>query len=85
MTSTPNAPTVFDRQFLSLRGKIIEVAAALDRIARATGTVESDPRFQQVRQGLELLARREPATDLAERIQLVFSLPYDPEWRDRLA
>jgi hypothetical protein len=76
-----NAPSVLDREFLSLRGKIIEVAAALDRIARAAGSVDGDPRIEQVRQTLELLARREPATDRAEHIQLVFSLPYDPEWR----
>ena len=84
MTNAPNAPSVFDREFLTLRGKIIEVAATLDRIARAAGSVEGDPRFEQVRQSLELLARREPATDRAERTELIFSLPYDPQWQERL-
>jgi hypothetical protein len=81
MTNAPSTPSVFDRELLTLRGKIIEAAAALDRIARAAGPVQRDPRFEQVWQSLELLARREPATDRAERIQLVFSLPYDPQWR----
>jgi hypothetical protein len=82
MPNAQNAPSVFDRDFLTLRGKIIEVAATLDRIGRATGSAESDPRLEQVRRSLDLLARREPATDRAEQVQLVFSLPYDPQWRE---
>jgi hypothetical protein len=83
MPTAPRAPAVFDRDFLTLRGKILEVAAALDRIGRAAGSVEDDPRLEQVRQSLDLLARREGATDRAERIQMVFSLPYDPQWREK--
>ena len=85
MTSAPSAAEVFEREFLPLRGRIIEVAAVLDRIARAAGSVDADPRFQQVRQGLDLLARGEPAVDRAERVQMVFSLPYDPQWRQHAA
>jgi hypothetical protein len=81
MTATPTALEVLDREFLVLRGRILEVAATLDRIARAAGSVEADPRFQQVCEGLQLLAGREPATDRTDRVQLVFSLPYDPHWR----
>jgi hypothetical protein len=81
MTNTPTAAEVFQREFVPLRGRIIEMAATLDRIARAAGSVEADPRFQQVRRGLDILARREPAVDRAERVQMVFSLPYDPHWR----
>ena len=78
MPALQDAPSVFDRDFLTLRGKIIEMAATLDRIGRAAGSVEGDPRLEQVRKSLEVLARRESATDRAEQIQLVFSLPYDP-------
>jgi len=78
-----SAAEVFEREFIPLRGRIVEVAAALDRIARAAGSVDADPRFQQIRRGLELLARGEPATDRAERVLMIFSLPYDPTWRDR--
>jgi hypothetical protein len=81
MTSAPSAAEVFEREFLPLRGRVVEVAAALDRIARAAGSVDADPRFQQVRLGLELLARGEPAVDRAERVLMIFSLPYDPHWR----
>lgn len=84
MTSVSESLEVFQRELLPLRARIIEVAAALDRIARAAGSVEGDPRFQQVRRSLELLARPEPAADRAERVQMIFSLPYDPEWRGTL-
>ncbi len=83
MADLPSAAQVLEREFLPLRGKIIEVAAALDRIARAEGSVEADPRFGQVCRGLELLVRPGPATDRAEQVQLIFSLPYDPAWRGR--
>jgi hypothetical protein len=83
MANTPNAPSVLDREFLTLRGRIIEVAAVLDRIARAAGSVADDPRSDQIRQSLALLADRQPVTDRAERVQLIFSLPYDPGWRDK--
>ena len=55
------AKEVFEREFLSLRGKLIEVAAALDRVARAEGSVDDDPRMEQVRRSLELLASQTPA------------------------
>ncbi|MCL6501711.1 MAG: hypothetical protein K6T86_03425 [Pirellulales bacterium] len=73
-------PEVFNREFLEVRGRILELAAALDRIDRAEGSVEHDPRCTQLRQALVLLAG--PGPDRAERIQLVFSLPYAENWRD---
>ena len=77
-----SAAEVFEREYTPLRGRVIEVAAALDRIAQAAGSVDADPRFQQVRRSLELLARCEPAADRAERVLMIFSLPYDPHWRE---
>lgn len=79
------AKDVFKREFLSLRGKLIEVAAGLDRVARAEGSVDNDPRMEQVRRSLELLASSTPGADRAEQIQMLFSLPYDPEWRAAFA
>lgn len=70
---------VFNREFLEMRGRILELAAALDRIDRAEGSVERDPRWGQVQQALALLAGAGP--DRAERIQLVFSIPYNQNWR----
>jgi hypothetical protein len=71
---------VLDREFLPLRGKLIEVAAALDRIGRAGGDCD-DARIVQVRRSLELLAAPRETADRAEQVQRIFSLPYDPQWR----
>jgi hypothetical protein len=80
MTTPTSALDVLNREFLSLRGKLIEVAAALDRIGRAGGACE-DPRVDQLRRGLELLASARDDNDRTEQVQLIFSLPYDPQWR----
>jgi hypothetical protein len=82
MPMASGAAEVFEREFVSLRGKLLEVAAALDRIARAEGSVAADPRMVQLRQSLEFLAGADGRQDRAEQIQLIFSLPYDPHWRN---
>ena len=74
-------PDVFNREFLEIRGRLLELAAALDRIDRAEGTVEHDTRWGQLRQALAILADEGP--DRAERIQLVFSQPYVENWRQQ--
>jgi len=80
-----NASDVLQRDFLPLRGKLIEIAAALDRLARAEGPWADDPRIHQVRRSLEILAGTTQGSDRAEQVQRVFSLPYDPQWRESLA
>lgn len=85
MTPVSQASEVFERELLPLRGKILEVASALDRIAQAAGPVEEDPRYQQIAESLKVLAAPGRQADRTERIQLVFSLPYDPEWRKHAA
>ena len=80
--STPQTTAeVFEREFLILRAKALEIAAALDRIDRATGGLGSDPRRQQIAAALETLLREDP--DRAEQIQLIFSRPYDDEWEQQ--
>ncbi|NLE37443.1 MAG: hypothetical protein GX621_05395 [Pirellulaceae bacterium] len=75
--STPlTAAEMLDREFLTFRAKLVDLAAALDRIDRAEGSVEADPRCGQLRRGLELLAS--PGDRRAERMQMVFSLPDEP-------
>ena len=39
----PTAADVLDRDFLSMRCRLIELAAALDRIDRAQGSAADDP------------------------------------------
>ncbi len=76
-----DADTVFERDFLETRGKILEVAAALDRLDRAPGGRPHeghDPRMGQLLRALEALMA--PGPDRAETIQLIFSDEYDPTW-----
>ena len=75
------AGKALDAYFLEARCKILDVAAILDRIARGSGTVADDPRMAKVRAALTVLLETEGGR--AERIQQVFSLDYDPEWRAR--
>ena len=73
------ATDVLDREFLGIRARLIDVAAALDRTTRAEGDVGNDPRLERVRQTLEIL--RTDAPDRAEKLQMVFSLPYREDWK----
>ena len=72
------APQVLDREFLELRAKLLELAAGLDRLDRASGDVETDPRLGQIEQALEVLSGGEPGR--AERVQMIFSLAFDAKW-----
>ena len=79
MTTVLSAADVLDREFLGVRAKLIEIAAVLDRIDRASGSVDEDPRLADVRRSLELLAG--DRSDRAEQIQSFFSLPYQDNWK----
>ena len=75
---------VAERHFLELRCKVLDIAAALDRIDRAPGEedVWSQPRFRQLREALSTLLESGPGR--AERVQLIFSREYDPQWQSKL-
>jgi hypothetical protein len=79
MPSPMTAAEVLDREFLAARSRLIDVAAALDRIARSEGTTDDDPRPRQLRRAAEILA--DTKADKAERLQLLFSLPYQEDWQ----
>ena len=70
---------ILDREFLEMRAKLLELAACLDRLQRGDGPPVQDERTQRIAQGLEILA--EGDSGRAERIQNLFSRPYDPDWR----
>jgi hypothetical protein len=99
MPAVLNAPQLLARDFLEIRAKILEVAACLDRIERADGSVSDDPRLAQIRAGLETLladadgsqvdgGRNEHGRTIerggrAEQVQMIFSLPYEEGWRKK--
>jgi hypothetical protein len=71
---------ILDREFLETRCRILDVAAALDRIDRAPERHghPPDPRLAQIRRALEALSF--PDAGRAETVQQIFSLEYDPDW-----
>jgi hypothetical protein len=78
MTLTPlPAAQALDAYFLEARARLLDLAAILDRIDRGGGT--NDPRLALIRQALGVLA--EGGNDRAARVQELFSLPYDPNWK----
>ena len=80
MNALPSFSDVLDREFLPLRGKLIEIAAALDRIQRSGGGLQ-DARLETIAKALAHLAERHEKPDRAEQVQMIFSLPYDADWR----
>jgi len=79
MPHTATAIQILDREFLTIRGKLLEVAAALDRIERGQGAVGNDPRLEKIRETLAILGKG--GVDRAAQLQMIFSLPYEPAWR----
>jgi len=83
----PAPQAVLDREFLEMRARVLELAAALDRLDRAGGPPASDPRVGSLRKAIDVLqqTKRDGAEpDRAERVQLIFSRQYDSAWRKTL-
>ena len=80
MSTLSDAKQVLDRDFLASRCRLVDLAAALDRIDRATGSVADDPRMAKIRAAFEILADGKP--ERTARLQLLFSLAYRPNWRE---
>ena len=76
-----DAPEVLSREFLEIRARLLQVAASLDRLDRASGSPGNDPRLAGIAKALEILAAAGP--DRAEKIQLIFSRAYDEKWLAR--
>jgi hypothetical protein len=78
MTPLPAAKAL-DAFFLDARCRLLDLAAVLDRIDRGPGDVAADPRVGRIREAVAVLSGAGPGR--AEKVQAVFSLPYDPTWR----
>jgi hypothetical protein len=80
MISSPlTASEVLDREFLNIRAKILEVGALLDRLDRADGSLQGDPRCERIERAIAVLSDSDPSR--AEQIQMVFSLPFAEDWQ----
>ncbi len=72
---------ILQQEFLAARAKILELAATLDRIDRAGGSVGDHPQMQLLQRGFNIL--REPSNNRAEQVQLLFSREYASDWRQK--
>lgn len=81
MPARLSAAHYVDREFLSIRCRLIEIAAALDRIDSGEGceAAQRDARLGRIREAARLLA--DESADRARRVQMLFSLPYQEDWR----
>ena len=80
MTPMP-ASQALDTYFLEARSKLLDLAAVLDRIGRGrdAARTEEDPRLEKIRRALLVLQDRSGGR--AERIQQIFSLDYEADWK----
>ena len=78
MKSKLTAVAMLDREFLEVRCRLIDIAAALDRMDRALDrdAIRDDPRLVQLAGAVGILMDDKP--DRAQRVQLAFSDPYAP-------
>jgi hypothetical protein len=72
---------VMEQEFLPLRAKLLEIAAALDRLERADALAPNESRVVKIRAAIESLLGS--GGDRAEQIQLVFSREYTDDWREK--
>jgi hypothetical protein len=81
MTKTRGTNEVFEQEFLPIRAKLLEVAASLDRLDRASGSLEAEAKRRQVQAAVQVLLS--PDHDRAEQIQLIFSRPFEEDWKEK--
>ena len=74
-----SAPEILNREFLEIRCKILELAAAFDRLHRADGSLAEDPRLALLREALTIVL--DSSEDRAEQVQMTFSRDYDDDWQ----
>ncbi|AMV33894.1 hypothetical protein VN12_17325 [Pirellula sp. SH-Sr6A] len=79
---TRSADKILSEEYLVARAKILELAATLDRLARAPGEVDSLPQKKLLDQAMKILIDHEG--DKARRVQLLLSRQYEADWRAKL-
>jgi len=86
MSIESSSQEILEREFLLVRAKILEIAASLDRIGRAPGDAAQDGRLELLQTAIEKLLEESPKqnSERAKQIQLLFSRPYDKQWKTTL-
>lgn len=79
--ATQSKNAVMEHEFLPVRAKLLEVAAALDRIDRAEDALSDDGPRKRIDQAIRILL--EPGEPRAARVQQLFSREYQADWRER--
>jgi hypothetical protein len=74
-----SAPEILNREFLEIRCKILELAAAFDRLHRAENPIASDARLAKLREALKTIL--DQPSDRAEQVQMIFSREYEDNWQ----
>ena len=74
-----SASEILNREFLEIRCKILELAAAFDRLDRSEGSIKNDSRLAKLREALTTIL--DQATDRAEQVQMIFSREYEDDWQ----
>ena len=84
MSSPLTATTILDQEYLEIRAKILQLAAAFDRVDRGAerDQIADDPRLHKLLEAIDVL--RSAKVDRAEQVQMVFSLAYEADWPERL-
>ncbi len=70
-----------ERHFLEMRCRVLDLAAAMDRLDRAGAPDDADTRLAQLRRAIDILSENDAGR--AERVQLAFSREYDPDWMSK--
>lgn len=81
MFDMKSSKQIMNREFLELRAKLLDIAASLDRIDRAEGEIEDDPRMPLLAEAIVIIAKDAP--DRALQIQQLFSREFDPQWKQK--
>lgn len=81
MVANRSAEAVLTRHFNEARSRLLDLAAILDRIERGEGAagVRKDPRLVKTREAIAALLV--DGADRAERVQMIFSRPYEAGWQ----
>lgn len=83
MAASLSAEAALTRHFNEARSRLLDLAAILDRIERGEGAagVRKDPRLVKTCEAIAALLA--DGANRAERVQMIFSRPYEADWQAR--